>query len=194
MTQAARNEDLRRYISGGITRADEAEDSRRFTLSFSSETPYERYWGIEILDHSAEAVDLSRINEIGCMLYNHDRDRVIGKILRAWIEDGRGMAEVEFDDDADSEVILRKVRSGTLKGVSVGYRIDTIEEVSPGKVSVDGRFTGPCCIARRWWPFEISIVSVPADPTVGVGRQAEEAPPSNLSLYEAILKINLNRR
>ena len=39
----------------------------------------------------------------------------------------------------------------------------------PGKQSSDGRFTGPCSIAKRWTPYEISIVSVPADPTVGVG-------------------------
>lgn len=43
----------------------------------------------------------------------------------------------------------------------------------PNKQSADGRFTGPCSIARKWAPYEISIVSVPADPTVGVGRELE---------------------
>lgn len=172
-------------------------NERRFQLSFSSELPYERFWGIEILDHAEGAVDLQRLNEIGCLLFNHDRDKVIGRISRAWVENGRGLAEVEFDTDPEADIIFQKVRSGTLKGVSVGYRIDSLEEVMPGRVSADGRFTGPCDVARKWTPFEISIVSVPADPTVGVGRQEEsrpEQPRRNLSLYAAQLQLNKNRR
>jgi phage head maturation protease len=153
-------------------RAVENKD-RTFRLSFSSEEPYERWFGPEILDHSDGAVDLTRLNEIGVLLYNHNRDAVIGKIERAWIENGRGEAEVTFDSDEDSERIFAKVQSGTLKGVSVGYLVDSWEEVMPNKQSADGKYTGPCSIARKWAPYEISIVSVPADPSVGVGRSAE---------------------
>lgn len=118
---------------------------------------------------------------------------MVGKIIRAWIENNRGYAEVEFDTDEQSEIIYQKVRSGTLKGVSVGYRIDVLEEVQAGKTSPDGRFTGPAEIARKWWPFEISIVSVPADGTVGVGREAESArQPVPLDVLEAQLRINKN--
>ena len=156
-------------------RAMEGEgNERKFVLSFSSEVPYERWWGVEILSHAESAIDLTRLNEIGCMLYNHNRDKVIGKILRAWIEDGRGCAEVEFDEDAESDLIYQKVKNETLKGVSVGYRVNAWEEVMAGKKSGDGRFTGPCEIATSWEPYEISIVSVPADPTVGVGRSQED--------------------
>ena len=146
----------------------------RFTLSFSSEEPYERFFGPEILDHDPAAVDLTRLNGMGCLLFNHNRDIVIGKIVRAWIENHRGQAEVEFDTDAQSEVVYQKVRNGTLKGVSVGYRIDALEEIQQGKMSADGRFSGPCAVARKWMPYEISIVSVPADGTVGVGREAQK--------------------
>lgn len=169
-------------------------NERKFRLSFSSELPYERWWGVEILDHADGAVDLTRLNEIGVLLFNHNRDVILGKIIRAWIEDSRGEAEVEFDSDEQAEIIYQKVRSGTLKGVSVGYRIDAIEEVMAGKTSADGRFTGPCEIARKWWPYEISIVSVPADGTVGVGREAE-APTKTavpLSVLECQLQINQN--
>lgn len=165
-------------------------NERKFTLSFSSEEPYERWFGLEILDHSPEAVDLQRINQIGCLLFNHNRDAVIGKINRAWLEGTRGMAEVEFDTDEQSEIIFQKVKTGTLKGVSVGYQIDSLEEVQAGKTSTDGRFTGPCEIARRWWPFEISIVSVPADATIGVGREARQQGDIPLSVYESLLQIN----
>ena len=168
-------------------------NERRFILSFSSEEPYTRWFGPEILDHTDGCVDLDRLNSIGCLLFNHKRDSVVGKITKAWIENGRGQAEVEFDDDEASEVIYQKVKSRTLKGVSVGYMVDSWEEVMPGKQSADGRFTGPCSIARKWAPYEISIVSVPADPTVGVGRsEGEGAERASLEMYERQLQINKN--
>lgn len=185
--------DLRRTLgTASLQRMEGEGNERKFTLSFSSEEPYERWFGLEILDHAPGAVDLQRINEIGCLLFNHNRDAVIGKINRAWLEGNRGMAEVEFDTDDQSEIIFQKVKSGTLKGVSVGYRIDSLEEVQAGKTSADGRFTGPCEIARKWWPFEISIVSVPADATVGVGREAGQKGKIPLSVYESQLQINKN--
>ena len=185
--------DLRRTLgTASLQRMEGEGNERKFTLSFSSEEPYERWFGLEILDHAPGAVDLQRINEIGCLLFNHNRDAVIGKVNRAWLEGNRGMAEVEFDTDEQSEVIFQKVKSGTLKGVSVGYRIDSLEEVQAGKTSADGRFTGPCEIARKWWPFEISIVSVPADATVGVGREAGQQGKIPLSVWESQLQINKN--
>lgn len=182
----------REFSGAAFTRMEGEGNERKFTLSFSSEEPYERWWGTEILDHSPNAVDLTRLNEIGCLLFNHNRDAVIGKINRAWLENSRGCAEVEFDTDDQSEVIYQKVRSGTLKGVSVGYRIDSLEEVQAGKTTADGRFSGPCEIARKWWPFEISIVSVPADGTVGVGREADAANSVPLEVFERQLQINKN--
>lgn len=166
-----KNKGTRELIDCQI-RAVEGKE-RTFRLSFSSEEPYERWFGPEILDHSEGAVDLTRLNEIGVLLYNHNRNAVIGKIERAWLENGRGEAEVTFDTDEDSEKIFKKVEGGTLKGVSVGYLVESWEEVMPNKQSADGKYTGPCSIARKWAPYEISIASVPADPTVGVGRSAE---------------------
>ena len=152
------------------SRAEGQEDSRRRTISFSSEEPYRRWFGMEILDHAENALDLSRLNDVGVLLFNHDTDKVVGKVIRAWVENHRGMAEVEFDTDDDAEKIFGKVKSGTLKTTSVRYSVDSWEEVVAGKQSADGRFTGPCQIARKWTPLEVSVVSVPADPTVGVGR------------------------
>lgn len=193
-----RNKGIREAASGSIRAMEGAGNERKFTLSFSSEEPYARWFGVEILDHSEGCMDLSRLNELGVLLFNHHRDSVLGKITRAWIEDNRGMAEVEFDTDEQAETIYQKVKGGTLKGVSVGYMVDSWEEVIPGKTSADGRFTGPCSIARKWAPYEISIVSVPADPTVGVGRDAEGSGSGagsaerTLELYEWELQINKN--
>ena len=88
--------------------------------------------------------------------------------------DHRGKATIEFDKDDESETVRSKVASGTLKGVSVSYRVTNYESVKEGAKSLDGRFTGPCYVAKKWMPYEISIVSVPADATVGVGRDLNE--------------------
>lgn len=182
-----------RELNGMIRAAEDQE--RTFILSFSSEEPYMRWFGPEILDHSEGCVDLERLNSIGCALFNHNRDVVIAKINRAWIEENRGYAEITFDSDEFAEVIRQKVESGTLKGVSVGYMVDVWEEVAPGKQSEDGRFTGPCSIAKKWAPYEVSIVSVPADPTVGVGRSMDpEGVDADLEIYSRQLQINKNKK
>lgn len=134
------------------------------------------------------------------MLFNHNRDDVIGKVLRVWVENNRGNAEIEFDEDEESEKIYQKVKSGTLKGISVSYKVDAWEEITPNKTSSDGRFTGPASVARKWTPNEISVVSVPADYTVGVGREMETDEPGeakktckSLLIYEWQLQINKNK-
>ena len=193
--ETERSGTLQRFLTDCSIRAVEGEgNGRKFTLSFSSEEPYDRWWGTEILSHDEGAVDLTRLNTIGCVLYNHNRDKVIGKILSAKIEGSRGIAEIEFDEDAESDVVYQKVASGTLKGVSVGYMVEVWEDVAANKKSSDGRFTGPCSIATKWTPYEVSIVSVPADPTVGVGRnhEPENRGVSGFYYNEKQLQINTN--
>lgn len=151
-------------------------DSRTVELSFSSETPYGRWFGDEILCHDEECINLERFNNgLGTVLFNHDRDAVVGHIEKVWLEDNRGKALVRFDTDEQSDTIFQKVQSGTLQGVSVGYAINRYEVLEDKDTkSTNGRFNGPAYVVTDWEPLEISIVSVPADPTVGVGRSAEE--------------------
>ena len=108
-----------------LSREDQHQESRRRTISFSSEEPYRRWFGMEILDHGENAVNLERLNSVGVLLFNHDTDKVVGKVIRAWVENHRGMAEVEFDTDDDAEKIFGKVQSGTLKTTSVRYSVET---------------------------------------------------------------------
>lgn len=154
----------------------EANDDRTVELSFSSEEPYERWFGTEILCHDEGCVNLDRFNNgLGTLLFNHNRSAVVGHIDKVWIEDNRGKAIVRFDEDDESEKIYQKVLKGTLQGVSVGYDISRYEELidSDSKSSND-RFTGPAYVITDWEPLEISIVSVPADPSVGVGRSVDD--------------------
>ena len=196
--QTKGNNSLTRELKGEIRALEGEGNERKFELSFSSEEPYNRGWCIEILDHGPGAVDLTRLNEIGVLLYNHHRDEVLGKIERAWIEGDRGKAIVEFDSDEAADIIYGKVKSGTLKGVSVGYRVKLWEFVERGEISSNGKYTGPCDVATSWEPFEISIVSVPADPMVGVGREMDQPEEQQTrkqapSMAERQLQINLNK-
>ena len=191
-----RNKEMNRDLSFDLRELN--EETRTFELSFSSEEPYKRWFGQEILSHEQNAVDLSRINEICVLLYNHNRDKVLGKINKAWVKDNRAYAEVTFDEDEEADVIYKKVKSKTLRAVSVGYTVDSWEEVAAGKVSSNGRHQGPCSIALKWQPYEISIVSVPADATVGVGREMEgkehkqTLEKADYSYYERQILLNKN--
>ncbi|MEK3976066.1 HK97 family phage prohead protease [Psychrobacillus sp. FSL K6-1267] len=193
----SKNESMKRNLTIDLRALN--EEKRTVELSFSSEEPYQRWFGSEVLSHEPNAVDLSRLNDIGVVLYNHNRDKVIGRIDNAWVKDNRAYATVTFDDDDDSEIIYSKVKSGTLRAVSVGYKVDSWEEVSAGKKSADGRHLGPCSVALKWQPYEISIVSVPADSTVGVGRDLEEEDDHteqfekrDYSYYESQMLLNQN--
>lgn len=175
------SEHQKRSILGNYCRESTIDkvdtDSRTVELSFSSETPYRRWLGDEILCHDEECINLERFNNgLGTVLFNHDRDAVVGHIEKVWIEDNRGKALVRFDEDEQSETVFQKVQSGTLQGVSVGYSVKRFEYLeNKDSVSSNGRFKGPeTYVVTDWEPLEVSIVSVPADPTVGVGRNAEE--------------------
>lgn len=146
-------------------------EARTVELSFSSDTPYRRFdwwenrYYEEILSHEPEAVDLERLTQIGVVLVNHDsRQLPVGAVEKAWIDGRKGRALVRFDDDDESESVFQKVRKGIMRGVSVGYVVNEWQITQP----TDGRLAVE--VATKWEPLEISIVSVPADASVGVGR------------------------
>lgn len=146
------------FSRAAINKAD-----RTCELSFSSELPVRRMGYVEILSHDPEFCDLSRLNNSHPLLLNHDPEDQIGVIEKAWIgEDRKGRAIVRFSKSEDGEEIWNDVVDGIRRLVSVGYRIIK-EVICKSENGVDA-----CTFA--WQPYEISIVSVPADATVGVGR------------------------
>lgn len=138
-----------------------AED-RTIEFPFSSEEPVERFFGMEVLSHKSSAADLGRLNNSAPLLFNHDMDEIRGVVEKAWLKDGRGWCRVRFAKTEDAEEALGMVNDGILRNVSFGYRITEMVESMKDGVST---YT-----ATRWEPFEISLVTVPADPTVGIGR------------------------
>jgi len=142
------------------------EKNRTVEVIFSSETPVSSWWGYpEILLHTDEAVDLSRLKTVAGVLFNHDPDRIVAAIEEAWIdkETRTGRARIKFDEDAAALEIFGKVRSGSLRGVSVGFLIaeNGSENVAEGETK-EG-FKGPVVLVRKWTPYEFSLTPIPAD-------------------------------
>ena len=141
-------------------------EDKTIELSFASSEPYERWWGVEILRISNDAVDLSRLNDSAPLLFNHDPDIVIGVVEKAWIDNGKAMAKVRFGNSVKAQEIWADVQDGILRNVSVGYQIKEMELVKSGEIDTYE--------VTKWFPLEISIVSIPADNSVGIGRSLEE--------------------
>ena len=134
---------------------------RTFEFPFSSEYPVERYFGKEVLKHDDKSIDFSRLNSGAApLLWNHDPDRHIGIVERAYIDKDkkRAYAKVRFSRNKFASEVLEDVKDGILRGISFGYQIKNMEEE-------DGAF-----VADDWMVHEISVTPIPADPTVGIGR------------------------
>lgn len=147
------------YTRTEVTSFSEVED-RSFEFPFSSEYPVARYFGNEVLSHERESADLARLNDGAPLLFNHNPDKVVGVVERAWIDGKkkRGYVKVRFSRNAFAKEVMADVKDGVLRGVSFGYAINKMEE------------RGDNFVATEWSPYEVSVVSIPADPTVGVGR------------------------
>ena len=140
-------------------------DKRTVNLSFSSTTPVRRFFGNEILDHNARSVDLTRLRNGGPLLVGHNPDDQIGVVEHAEVDGQRGRAVVRFGKSARAQEIFTDVQDGIRKQVSVGYRVNKMEEID----EVEGLETFRVV---DWTPLEVSVVSIAADPSVGVGRAA----------------------
>jgi HK97 family phage major capsid protein/HK97 family phage prohead protease len=150
-----------------VERAAIDEQARTATLAFASETPYERYWGIEILDITPTAMRQGRLRSGANLLVDHDSRDVVGVIESVEVGADRvARATVRFGRSARAEEVWTDVRDGIRRNVSVGYMIHKAQLVETKEGVETYRVTD-------WEPFEVSLVSVPADPTVGVGRSLD---------------------
>lgn len=151
-------------------------EERTIDLAFSSELPVVQYWGIEILDHSPGAMRMDRAKGGIAMLFNHDRDLQLGILEDCRCDDDKkGRGTGRFSRSSAAEEKFRDVQDGILKDVSVGYQVHHMEEMDVKKLPPDlmemaAREKLPVYRITDWEPFECSLVTVPADPTVGVGR------------------------
>lgn len=127
-------------------------------LSFSSSAPVVVGGVREVLQHDPDAVDLTRLNASAPVLFEHNRETVVGVVERAWIDGVKGRARIRFGTTSLARDIAKDVAAGIRRNVSVGYQILKASVVNGIRT------------VSRWQPYEISIVSVPADVSVGFGR------------------------
>ncbi len=155
---------LKRFIS--FARESVKETERTVELSFSSESPVERWWGWETLDHAAKSVRLGRLNDGGAVLVDHGGDQ-IGVVEQAEIAaDRKGRALLRFGKGQRAMEVFQDIVDGIRRNVSVSY---IIHKMVMEKQEEDVQWFR----VLDWEPLEISIVGVPADVSVGVGRSAD---------------------
>jgi len=135
-------------------------DERTFEFPFSSEYPVTRYFGSEVLSHDSQAPNFMRLNDGAPFLFNHNPDKVLGVVERAYLDEDkkRAYAKIRFSRSDFAKQYLDDVKDGILRGISFGYSIDEVEQREEG------------VLATSWTPHELSLVSIPADPTIGIGR------------------------
>ena len=142
------------------------EANRTVSVIFSSETPVDRSFGVEILDHDRGSVRMDRLQKRAPVLLNHSMSEQLGVVEQASIDqDRKGRAVLRFGRGRLSSEIFNDVVDGIRSQVSVGYRIHKMEKADSETVTFR---------AVDWQPFEISIVPTGADSTAIVGRSEDQ--------------------
>jgi HK97 family phage major capsid protein/HK97 family phage prohead protease len=164
------------------------EETRTVKMALSSEEPVARSFGTEVLDHTREAIDLSFLaSGRAPLLLDHDPEKQIGVIKSVQLDENarRLRAEVRFGKGELAREAFSDVVDGIKANISVGYSIDKMER------DVDDKETYR---AKSWKPVEASLVSIPADMTVGVGRsgKAENKPVIRTSIKEDNIMSEVN--
>jgi len=164
------------------------EDTRTVKMALSSEEPVSRSFGNEVLDHSKESIDLSFLaSGRAPLLLDHDPEKQIGVIKSVQLDEQsrRLRAEVRFGKGELAREAFSDVVDGIKANISVGYSIGKMERDRDDKETYR---------AKSWKPVEASLVSIPADMTVGVGRsgKAENKPVIKTSLKERNIMSEVN--
>lgn len=156
------------YRSAPVVREGIDEKARTVEIAFSSEDPYLRWYGYEILGHQDGEVDMDFMKSGAApFLIQHRHGDQIGVIDSARIDkDGKGRAVVRFSKSSKAEEIFQDIIDGIRKNISVGYEVLEMTLVEQKKDEPD-------VYRMKWRPFEASSVSVPADTSVGVGRSGD---------------------
>lgn len=150
----------------------EVEDDRRVRMAISSEMGVDRGWGEEVLEHSADAIDLSFLNSGRApLLLDHDPTKQIGVIESVYLDDRKLRANVRFGRSAMASEVYQDVADNIRGNVSIGYVVNKMVKDEGSRIYR----------VKSWTPLEVSVVSIPADQSVGVGR-ASETPLSQPSI------------
>jgi len=150
---------------------EEERDADVFEMSFSSDTPVPRWFGLEILDHSSGAIDLTRAENGLAYLVDHATRDQVGIIENFRIENGKSRGDVRFSRSQRGQDIKRDVEDGIRRFTSIGYMVN---EMVLEKETEDENGSQRTYRVTKWTPMEGSTVAVPADYSVGAGRAADQ--------------------
>jgi len=156
------------YRTGSVRMMDDESD-RRVMMSISSTNPVEREFGYEVLEHNASSVDMEFMSSGKApLLLDHDARQQIGVVERAYMDKDKLRAQVRFSKSALAEEVYRDVVDGIRGNVSIGYQIQGMNK------DENGYKDKPLYRVNMFKPLEVSMVSIPADSSVGVGRSKPE--------------------
>lgn len=152
------------YRTGSVRMMDDESD-RRVMMSISSTNPVEREFGYEVLEHNISSVDMEFMSSGKApLLLDHDARQQIGVVEKAYMDNDKLRAQVRFSKNAMAEEVYRDVVDGIRGNVSIGYQIQGMTK------DENGYKDKPLYRVSSFKPLEVSMVSIPADSTVGVGR------------------------
>ena len=156
------------YRTGSVRLMDDESD-RRVMMSISSTNPVEREFGYEVLEHNISSVDMEFMSSGKApLLLDHDARQQIGVVEKAYMDNDKLRAQVRFSKNAMAEEVYRDVVDGIRGNVSIGYQIQGMTK------DENGYKDKPLYRVNMFKPLEVSMVSIPADSTVGVGRSKPE--------------------
>ena len=167
------------YRSVDLSRAEFIDKEKRTVrIALSSESPVERSFGMEVLDHSSESIDMTWARSGNMpVLLNHDTTQQVGIVEDFNLDTAtsRTLATVRFGRSELAEEAWRDVIDGIKRSVSVGYRINSMERDESREETT---------YRAKWTPMEASLVSLPADtsPNIGVARSKDSAETQKISV------------
>ena len=161
-----------RAIEFGRIAADMAADAP-IPCTIATQTPVQRYGVAEVLDCSATGVDLSR-SPLPLIISHDSQQLSIGLVENLRAMGDRVAGEVRFASSVEAQQVRTDVLGGIHRSLSVGYAY--LDEGAP----IEGG------LMYRWQPYEVSIVSVPADPQAGFFRSLKTTNTMNTQDHETI--------
>lgn len=151
------------------------EEARTVELAFASDQPIDHWFGQLALSMDKKAMRANRLKSGAPLLMDHNTRDQVGVIESHTIgTDGVARATVRFGESVRASEIFHDVKTGIRQCVSVGFMVYEmhLEKEEKGKPDIYR--------SDDWEPFEVSIVAVPADLGVGVGRSMDQEPPRTL--------------
>lgn len=171
---------------------DVDKDNNQVVMSFASQTPYLRQSELgqyyEILKCQPQYVDTSRLDDGACqLLLDHNWERTVGVCKNYWFADKKLYATCKFSRSQFAQGIKRDILDDIRRNVSIGYIVNDYKVVD----AIDGIRT---IEVTNWTPYQLTICSVPADPTVGYKRTLDDSATEEVDRKDTQMKHAKNNK